>query len=196
MEEIWKDIEGWGGKYQISTAGRVGSLARGTSMHILSQFKDKDGYMMCLLSSGGKRYVKKVHRLVAIAFIPNPNKFPQINHKDENKANNFVDNLEWCDCKYNSNYGTHRDKLSEYAMFRGWKLRPVRQYDKSGSFIAEHISSRMAERATNIPHQNIVQACKIHHYTAGGYIWCYADDTERIKEIESLQAQDSSPKLF
>ena len=187
MEEIWKDIEGLSGKYQVSTLGRIKTFSRYPDGRILTQREDKDGYMMCHPFKNGKRIVLKVHHLVALAFIPNPSGHPQINHKDEDKTNNRVDNLEWCDCKYNCNYGTHKKKLSEYAMFHGKKLRPVRQYSRTGVLVKEYISSRMAERATKIAHQNIVQACRIYHYTAGGFIWCYADDAERIKQIESAQ---------
>lgn len=196
-DEIWIDIDGYGGKYQISNRGNARSFARGKEPVLLTPRIDAYGYAYYGLFLNGKRSPKKAHRLVAAAFIPNPLGLPQVNHKDECKTNNHVENLEWCTHLYNNRYGIKRhERLSEYAMYHGKKLRSVRQYDKSGHFITEYISSRMAERATDIPHQNIVQACRIHHYTASGYIWCYADDTERIKEIESLKAPDSSPKLF
>lgn len=187
-EEIWKDIVGYEGKYQVSNQGRVRTFFRHPEGRVLSQRKDKDGYMMCSPFKEGRRKVLKVHRLVALSFIPNPNGLPMINHKDENRANNKVENLEWCTSKYNANYGTHRVKLRNFAMFYGASLKPVLQYTKKGTRIGEYISSRMAERETNIPHQNIIQACRITSRTAGGFIWCYADDIERIKKIESLHS--------
>lgn len=99
MEEIWKDIEGYEGKYQVSNTGEVKSLNyRGSGKtKLLRQTADKDGYKCVIFCKNGKVKGYKVHRLVAIAFIPNPNSLPIINHKDEDKTNNCVDNLEWCD---------------------------------------------------------------------------------------------------
>lgn len=129
MEEIWKDIDGYEGLYQISTLGRVKALAR----DIPGAYKNKEfikklshdmyGYPQVGLSRNSKYSPKKVHRLVAIAFIPNPNGYKEVNHKDENKDNNHVDNLEWCTTQYNLTYGhrldcargekNHKHKLSE-----------------------------------------------------------------------------------
>ena len=95
---MWKDIKGFEGLYQISDKGEVKSLIRNK---ILKLTQDKDGYLTVGLK--GKKF--KVHRLVAEAFIDNPNNYPCVNHKDENKKNNSVDNLEWCSIKYNINYG-------------------------------------------------------------------------------------------
>lgn len=108
--EIWKDIKGYEGLYQISNYGRVKSLGNGNSNNskerILKPAKLKDGYLYVILSKQGKRKGFKIHRLVAQAFIENPNNYPQVNHKDEDKTNNNVSNLEFCTPKYNINYGT------------------------------------------------------------------------------------------
>ena len=113
MEE-WKSIPGYECLYEVSNLGRVRSLDRyvkGKSesyrLHkgkVLSPGKDKDGYLQVCLCCNGKYKIISVHRLVAQAFIPNPDNLPMINHKDEVKTNNSVDNLEWCTVKYNSNY--------------------------------------------------------------------------------------------
>ena len=88
--------------YKISTFGRVKSLYTNKILKPVN----KNGYMFVTLVEDNKKYSRAIHRLVAKAFIANPNRYPMINHKDENKANNIVTNLEWCDAKYNSNYGT------------------------------------------------------------------------------------------
>ena len=119
MEEIWKDIPGYEGIYQISNMGNARSLDRITfdgrklRSKPLKQFFDKDGYMKVGLCKNNNVKQYRVHRLVAIAFIDNPNYYSQINHKDENKTNNSFINLEWCDCKYNINYGTRTKKVVE-----------------------------------------------------------------------------------
>ena len=116
MEEIWKDIPNYEGLYQISNLGRVKSFPRkGTHTkkeRILKFAKSNKNYLIAMLTKHNKRKAKSVHRLVAEAFIPNPNNFPQVNHKDENRHNNCVDNLEWCTNHYNCNYGNRSVKLS------------------------------------------------------------------------------------
>ena len=126
-KEIWKDIKGFEGKYQVSNLGNVKSLPKYTYSKGYPQLRKekilkpaKTGKHRNYLAVGlndGKHY--KVHRLVADAFIPNPNNYPQVNHKDENPLNNCVDNLEWCTNQYNTKYSArpftdeHRRKLSE-----------------------------------------------------------------------------------
>lgn len=124
MGEIWADIPGWEGKYQVSNKGRVKKLAgfyfcghrgeqiRETPEMIMKQFVRNKGYLGIRLSNGVERKTYLVHRLVATAFIPNPDNLPQVNHKDENPSNNCVENLEWCDNKYNCNYGSHPENIS------------------------------------------------------------------------------------
>lgn len=110
--EKWKDIVDYEGLYEVSSFGRVRSLDRYDNRncfrkgHILKQNNNGRGYMSVYLCLNGKIKTYKVHRLVAQAFIPNPDNLPQVNHKDEDKTNNSVENLEWCDNKYNNNYGT------------------------------------------------------------------------------------------
>lgn len=121
--EIWRDVVGYEGLYLISNMGRVRSLitngwTKGKN-GILSPGTTRKGYSMVVLSKEGKPTSKAIHRLVAEAFIPNPLNLPQINHKDENKKNNKVENLEWCDAKYNTNYGGRCERC-RIAMKKVW----------------------------------------------------------------------------
>lgn len=123
--EIWKDIIGFEGLYQVSNLGRVRSLDRTTSHNcfikgkILKTRIHKD-YVVIQLSEHNKCTSKQVHRLVAETFLENPNNLPQVNHKDENPLNNVVENLEWCDAKYNNNYGNHIQKTIDTKVAKGY----------------------------------------------------------------------------
>lgn len=114
MEEIWKDIKGYEGKYQVSNYGSVKTLNyRRTGTARLLIPKNDKGYLAVGLYKNGKRKMFLIHRLVAEAFIPNPENLPQVNHIDEDKTNNYVENLEWCTQSYNNNYGTRLKRVSE-----------------------------------------------------------------------------------
>lgn len=111
MTEIWKDIEGYEGKYQVSNFGQVKSMIG--QEKVLHPKKHRNGHLQIGLHKDKKRKTMYIHRLVAQAFIPNPDNLPCVNHKDENPNNNNVDNLEWCTQKYNCNYGTRVDRIME-----------------------------------------------------------------------------------
>lgn len=134
----------------------------------------KDGYVRIILCKNGKYRTFLVHRLVAEHFISNNKNLPYINHKDENKQNNYANNLEWCTAKYNCNYGDHNIKLSMNTKTKKETL----QYDLEGNLIKIWHSASFASKSTNIPKCNIIACCnqREHHKTAGGYIWRYADD--------------------
>ena len=130
MIEEWRPIVGYEGLYEVSSYGRVRSLdkyvkskSKSYRLHkgkVLISEKNTRGYLSVVLSYNGKHKAITVHRLVAQAFIPNPNNLPEINHKDEDKTNNNVENLEWCDHKYNVNYGTRNIRAKETAIKNGY----------------------------------------------------------------------------
>lgn len=165
MVEIWKDVVGYETLYQVSNLGRVKSLGNDKTKKekILKLEKRKTGYLQAHLSKNGKTKLIYVHRLVAKSFIENPNNLEQINHKDENKGNNNVNNLEWCTPKYNINYGTRLSKMSN----------PVLQIDENDNIIAEYESIRCAARMLGVHNQNIQSCCAGKLKTAYNYKWKY-----------------------
>lgn len=176
-KEIWKDVVGYEGLYQVSNLGRIKSLPRHrvvgwanyiSKEKIIKQSNHRQGYKIVLLHKDGECKTYKVHRLVAIAFIPNKKGYRCVNHKDENKSNNIVDNLEWCNHSYNNNYGTRNEKV------RKANGKPVLQYSKDGILLKEWICMREAQRGTGI--QSIDSVCNGKRKTAGGYIWKYKED--------------------
>jgi hypothetical protein len=162
MEEIWKDIEGFEGEYMISNLGRVKSLK---SNIILRQFEYRGGYLEVHLRKPKIKVHKKVHRLVAEAFLTNPNHYKEVNHKDENKKNNMVNNLEWCSRSYNNTYNNRHFKAGKGH----WKA--VKQYDKNNHFIAHYESQTAASLATGVKQGSIADCIRGHIKSAGGYIW-------------------------
>lgn len=163
MNEIWKDIEDYENKYQISSLGNVRSLVTGK---ILTPHKDTKGYFQTALYKNGVRKIFLTHRLVAKAFIPNPNNYNEINHKDENPLNNSSDNLEWCNRKYNVNYGKRTAKT----------CKKVAQYACDGQLIYVWDSITKASENMRMSITAIANCCKKKQETAGGYIWRYAED--------------------
>ena len=167
MKEFWRDIEGFEG-YQISNLGRVRSFKR-NKVRIMKPVADKRGYLRVFLRKNNSLKTLFIHRLVTQAFLPNPNNLPQVNHKDEDKTNNNVSNLEWCDAKYNANYGTRNEKIVEAHS------KIVFQIDKNTNVIINIFPSiREAERETGCNHGHICNCCKGKRKTAGNYKWRYA----------------------
>ena len=163
--EIWKIIDEFP-SYMISNLGRVKSLNyNGTKEEkILKQTRQKKGYLKVGLYKDKKYYSRQVHRLVAIAFIPNLNNAPQVNHIDGNKTNNAVYNLEWCNNQYNQTHAINNGLRT---------FKSVIQYSKDGVFIKKWIRATEASKALNIDVSHIGQVCKGERKTAGGFKWGY-----------------------
>lgn len=169
--EIWKDIKGFE-TYQVSNLGRVKS---NRSRKTILKPNDLKGYQQVTLINNNERKSFLVHRLVAKAFIPNPNNYQEVNHKDENKANNSVSNLEWCNRTYNCNYGDRNKKIRHYQQENGSvRNREILQYDLNGNFIKEWYSIADICREFNVSQSSISKCC-INKGTSIGYIWRYKE---------------------
>lgn len=152
ITEIWKPLDEFP-QYSVSNIGRIKNNKTG---YVLVGGYDRDKYRQVTITCNGKQYNRRVCRLVAIAFVPNPNNLPQVNHKDENKENDLWTNLEWCTAEYNVNYGSRNDKTRK-------KVRCVETNIIYSGF-------RTAERLLGIPHSNIGKAIK-RGTKAGGFHW-------------------------
>ena len=159
MKEIYKDIQGYGGKYQISNLGNVYSLI---TNKILKPRLTLDGYYQVDLCKNGVKKHLYIHRLVAQSFLDNPNNFPIINHKDENPMNNIYSNLEWCDKKYNNNYGKCKDKHAKTVS------KPINQYDLQDNFIKQWNSMKEASETLKLSRGNICMCCEGIRNKTGG----------------------------
>ena len=159
MKEIWLDIKGYEGLYQVSNLGRIKSL-KGRKEKIRKLGLGTSGYNFVGLIKNGMVKYPQIHRLVAEAFIPNPENKPQVNHKDKNRQNNVVDNLEWCSAKYNINYSLSR---------------AINQYDLKGNLIKTWKSSMEIERETKIDHSNIIRCCNGEIKKSHNYLWEYVE---------------------
>ena len=174
MVEVWKDVVGYEGKYQVSNFGKVRSIDRIDASgkkrkgRYLKSCKDKDGYLYVCLSDGNVT-TRKIHKLVAESFIGVCPTGYQVNHKDENKTNNRIENLEYVTAKQNINHGTAIKRRSEK---RGYT---VCQLSKNGNVVAKYRSLREAATNTGVDFRNIRRCCNGEKYykTAGGFIWRY-----------------------
>lgn len=169
-KEIFREIDGFP-DYEVSNLGRVCSF-KGKYPRILKPGKDSCGYPIVGICNGGKQVTKRVHRLVAKAFVPNPENKPEVNHIDENKGNNVADNLEWVTCRENINHGTGIRRSIEA------RSKAVIQYTTKGVFIGEYPSIKEAERVTGISKSHICKVCRGKRKTAGGYLWLYDGEEE------------------
>ncbi len=158
-EETWKDIFGYGGDYQVSNLGRVRSH-KWSKWRILKATKNENGYLMVRLYSDKMRQCY-VHRLVAQAFLPNPQNLGCVNHKNEKRDDNRASNLEWCTAYYNNHYSD---------IYKKTRKRVV-QYSKDMVRIRSYSSQGEASRLTGIYQSNISNVCHRKRATAGGYFW-------------------------
>lgn len=168
MFEVWKDIVGYEGLYQVSNLGNVRSLNyRGTGLiRNLAPKENNCGRLWVLLC--GKAYL--IHRLVAAAFIPNENGYPEINHKDENPKNNTVGNLEWCTGEYNKKYYL----MNHTGGRKKVNTRVVNQCDMSGNVLRQWKDSRTIANETGMNQWSITQCCDGSRKNAYGFKWQYA----------------------
>lgn len=191
--EVWKDIKGYEGLYQVSNLGRVKSFDvyikvgiknAETALHkgrILKPMKNRQGYMRVELCKGGERKAIFVHRLVASVFIENPENKVCVNHIDGDKQNNCVENLEWCTysenmqhafdtglkrCKYGKEHHNHSE---------------VTQYDLQGNFIRLWYGFHEINRVLGFDYRNIHACCNGKQKTAYGYVWRYANGQNNIQ---------------
>lgn len=203
--EIWKSLDFLGyPNYEVSNFGRVKSLNyRNSKKETILKLRKggNNEYLNVMLYNNGKGYVCLVHRLVCLAFLENPENLPQVNHKDENKQNNKVDNLEWCNQQHNQNYGTCRErqrlslkkyyikhknpfygkhhseetkqKMSEAKKGKGTK--PILQFTKDNIFIREWKSIKQASNELNICESSIVRCCQGKLKSANNFVWKYKE---------------------
>lgn len=180
LTEEWRDIRGFAGLYQVSNFGRVRSLGRKvsrryTSTIILKQYLQPNGYLFVRISKDGKYTNKLVHRLVAEAYLPNPDNLPQVNHKDEDKTNNIVSNLEWVSAKRNSNYGTRNSRIGGLLTNCESTSRRIAQYTKNMELVHVFPSAKEIQRTLCYHNGNIIRVCKGQRPFAYGFIWKYCE---------------------
>lgn len=170
--EEWRRVPGYSG-YSVSSLGRIKKVSQiihlkgGDIMSdelLLTQHIDHKGYITVRING----VPRMLHRLVALAFVPNPDNMPIVNHIDENKANPLPHNLEWCNCQYNNTYGT---ALKRRAITRG---TAILQFSLKGDLIAEHYSMGSAAASIGVKSAgNICMCCKGQRPVAYGYVWKY-----------------------
>lgn len=184
--EVWKDISGFEGLYQVSTHGRVKRLSKlvhnngllnkakeyYSKEKILTPSNISKGYKGVTLTKNGKRYPKKVHRLVAETFIPNTNNYEQVNHIDCDKRNNHISNLEWVNQYQNMQHALKNGLLNIDSATK-YKYRPVSQYDLSGNLIRHFASLKEAGDMLGKPTGNISKCCSNKTKQAYGFMWKY-----------------------
>lgn len=185
-KEIWRPVKGYETYYEVSNFGNVRSVDRVVIRfngrkclckgRILKPKKNNNEYLTCYLWKNSKYKFFTVHRLVAEAFLPNPDNLPQVNHKDENKANNCVDNLEWCTRLYNMRYGTCIQRGAEKRLNSPKLSKSVFQIDlETNQIIAEYPSAIEAARQLNIYQGGISNCCLHRCKTYKGFKWLYKE---------------------
>ena len=185
LNEIWKDIPHYEGLYQVSNYGRVKSVGRyveytnrwgGTSKQLVperikAQSVKSNGYQTLVLYKNNMPKNEYVHRLVAMAFIPNPKNLPQVNHKDEDKANNVVDNLEWCDNNYNNSYNGKRQRGGRTLKENCFTSTQIIKCDMEGNELEYYLSMNEAERMNGLANGVISKYFQNGYKQCGGFTW-------------------------
>ena len=187
---VRKPVVGYEGYYEVDQFGRVFGLDRVVTVvdgnrtyekplsgKQMKQSMHDKGYKTVSLTKGGKTKIMFVHRIVAEAFLPNPDNLPMVNHKDEDKTNNFLENLEWCTAKYNANYGTGIERHARKLRGRESEKRiAVVGYTLDGKYEEWFPSIAEAAKAVNGGTSAISKVCKGERKIAYGYKWKYTDD--------------------
>ena len=181
--EIWKDIKGYEGKYQVSNKGRIKSLSRAIphlggfrvipERIMVQHVSSTTGYYMVHLCKDKKYEWMLTHRIVAMTFIPNPNNLPFVNHKDEIKTNNEVSNLEWCTPAYNLDYSNVRQKQRDAIS------KEIEQYDFDGRFIKRYKNCYEAGRILNVSPSSLRLCCIGKIGSCRGFIWKYTNEEKK-----------------
>ena len=187
MIEVWKDISGFEGLYKISSFGRIMSFKKDKNGVILKNTNRKGDYFSFVLQGKGKKTKStRIHRLVAEAFIPNPNNLPEVNHKDGNKQNNRVENLEWCSRSYNAKHSLnmHPEQLDPMIYYNKiLRPKPIVQLRKDGTIVNRFENGAEASRITGVCQRNILQVANRTPFkpghprkTAGGFVWRFESE--------------------
>lgn len=175
-EEIWKDVTGFEGKYQVSNTGKIRSMAyhkKNGLIKELKPFSDKGGYMRVKFCKDGKESTVKVHRIVATEFIPNPHNKREVNHIDGNHKNNTVENLEWVTPSENMIHA------AKYGLVVSPIQKPVEQRTLNGDIVKTWPNARVAALNTDTDPSSITKCCKWKLRQTNGYQWCYSKQDVR-----------------
>lgn len=180
-KEIWKDIPGYEGLYQVSNLGNIKSLDRYKIIkakikgRILKPGINSQGYYQVVLNKNGRTKHVRINRIVAQVFIKNEKNKKEVNHKDGNKQNNCVDNLEWVTPKENMQHAKINNLINPVKGKEHYKAKKIKQYTKDNIFIKEYFSVAEASKQTNILRSAISMCLTKQSNSAGGFIWRYAN---------------------
>lgn len=185
-KEIWKSISGYEQLYEVSNFGKVRSIDRivdgrngVVSGKILSFSNNGTGYKQVCLCKDNVKSTKYVHRLVAEAFVPNPNNYTDINHKNEKRDDNMASNLEWCTKKYNQNY--NNCPLKKRLALISIRGKGVCSYDENGKIIKEYLCVSDVKN-DGYGRRNVVLCCQGKRRTCGGLFWAFVGETPIIRK--------------
>lgn len=206
MKEVWQPVKDYEGLYEVSSLGRIRSLNHavidscGKKQHfkgrLLKPCCTSGNYLIVTLHKGSQKKNFLVHRLVASAFVPNPHNYPQINHKDENKHNNKISNLEWCTAHYNNFYGSHmRRAIVTRRSNVNWKRSIVKnaearkktviQCNMNGQTLKVWPSLSEVEKKLKINRSNISACCHGRRENAGGYVWKLVSKEDKDEPVST-----------
>lgn len=189
MSEIWRDVSGFEGIYQVSTFGRLKSYKTVQHGRILKLTNQKGDYLRVVLQSGNNKRSTSMHRLVAETFIPNPERFPCVNHKNGDKQDNHAENLEWCTTSYNvlHSIGMHPNQTDGMLRYNKYvRPRRILQLTKDGLILNCFVNGAEASRMTGVCQRNILQVANRTEFkpghprkSAGGYVWMFLDEYDK-----------------